>query len=43
MITNFYDKKMPKENVPCKCLSIIMLDSVIKTRKQVKSIILKRF
>ena len=22
---------MPKEKIPCKCLSIIMLDSVIKT------------
>ena len=25
-ITNFYNKKMPKEKVPCKCLSINMLD-----------------
>ena len=30
MITNFYNKKMPKEKAPCKCLSIIMIDSVIK-------------
>ena len=30
MITNFHNKKMPKEKAPCKCLSIIMLDSVIK-------------
>ena len=30
MITNFHNKKMPKEEVPCNCLSIIMLDSVIK-------------
>ena len=29
--TNFYNKKMPKEKVPCKCLSIIMLDSVIES------------
>ena len=29
MITNFH-KKMPKEKVPCKCLSTIMLDSVVK-------------
>ena len=26
MITNFQDKKMPKEKVPCKYLSIIMVD-----------------
>ena len=25
---------MPKEKIPCKCLSIIMLDSVIKTDKK---------
>ena len=25
---------MPKEKTPCKCLSIIMLDSVIKTNKK---------
>ena len=31
MITNFHNKKMPKEQVPCKCLSIIMLDSVIES------------
>ena len=31
IITNFYNKKMPKEKVPCKCLSIIMLDSVIES------------
>ena len=34
MITNFHNKKMPKEKVPCKCLSIIMLDSVIKSNKK---------
>ena len=34
MITNFHNKKLPKENVPCKCLSIIMLDSVIKGNKK---------
>ena len=33
MITNFQDKKMPKEKAPCKCLSMIMLDSVIKANK----------
>ena len=25
---------MPKEKAPCKCLSIIMLDSVIKANKK---------
>ena len=40
MITNFHNKKIPKEKVPCKCLSIIMLDSVIKAKK---GIILKHF
>ena len=25
---------MPKEKAPCKCLSIITLDSVIKTNKK---------
>ena len=34
MITNFHNKKIPKEKVPCKCLSIIMLDSVIKANKK---------
>ena len=33
MITNFQSNKMPKEKAPCKCLSIIMLDSVIKGKK----------
>ena len=28
--TNFHNKKVPKEKIPCKCLSIIILDSVIK-------------
>ena len=32
MITNFQSKKLPKEKVPCRCLSI-MLDSVIKAKK----------
>ena len=41
MITNFHNKKMPKEKAPCKCLSIIILDSVIKANK--KLIIFKRF
>ena len=29
IITNFYNKKIPEETVPHKCLSIIILDSVI--------------
>ena len=33
MITNFHDKKMLKEKTPCKCLSIIILDSFIKANK----------
>ena len=31
--TNFQGKKMPKEKVPGKCLSITMLDSVVKVKK----------
>ena len=31
MITNFHNEKMLKEKVSCKCLSIIMLDSVIES------------
>ena len=34
IITNFHNKKMPKEKAPCKCLSIIMIDSVIKVNKK---------
>ena len=34
MITNFHNKKLPKEKAPCKCLSIIMSDSVIKANKK---------
>ena len=34
MITNFHNKKMPKEKAPCKCLSKIMLDSIIKANKK---------
>ena len=40
VITNFHNKKMPKEKAPCKYLSIIMIDSVIKANK---SITLKHF
>ena len=34
VITNFYNKKLPKEKAPCKCLSIIMIESVIKANKK---------
>ena len=34
MITNVQSTKMPKEKAPCKCLSIIMPDSVIKAKKK---------
>ena len=34
MNTNFQDKKMLKEKALCNCLSIIMLDSVIKAKKK---------
>ena len=34
MVTNFHNKKMPNEKAACKCLSIIMLDSVIKANKK---------
>ena len=32
--TNFHNKKMPKEKAPSKCLSIIMIESVIKVNKK---------
>ena len=35
IITNFYDKKMPKEKARCKCLSIIIIDSVITLNKKI--------
>ena len=34
IITNFHNKKTPKEKAPCKCLSITMIDSVIKAYKK---------
>ena len=34
IITNFHNKKMPKEKGPGKCLSIIMIDSVVKVNKK---------
>ena len=33
---------MPKEKAPCKCLSIIMLDSVSKANKKLSSNIFRR-
>ena len=33
IITNFHNKKMPKEKASCKCLSITMIDSVNKANK----------
>ena len=30
IISNFYNKIMAQEKAPCKCLSMIMLDSIIK-------------
>ena len=34
MITNFQGKKIPKERPLCKCLSIMILDSVVKAKKK---------
>ena len=34
VITNFHNTLIPKQKVPCKSLSIIMLDSVIKANKK---------
>ena len=34
IITNFHNKKMLKEKAPCRCLSIIMIDSVIRVNKK---------
>ena len=36
IITNFHNKIMPQEKGPCKCLSIITLDSIIKAIKKLK-------
>ena len=36
VITNFQGKKMQKEKAPCKCFSIIMLDSIVKLDSVVK-------
>ena len=35
--TNFQGKSVPKGKVPCKCLSIIMLDSAAKAKKKTLS------
>ena len=34
IITNFHNKKIPKENAPSKCLSIVMINSVIRVNKK---------
>ena len=34
IITNFHNKKMPKEKAVCRCLLIIMIDSVMKANKK---------
>ena len=34
IISNFHNKKIPKEKVPCKCLLIIMIDFVIEAGKK---------
>ena len=34
IITNFHNKKIPKEKAPCKCLSIIMIDTAIGLNKK---------
>ena len=34
MVANFHNKKIPKEKLLCKCLSIIILNSVIKANKK---------
>ena len=34
VITNFHNKEIPQEKATCKCLSIIMIDSVVKGNKK---------
>ena len=34
IITSFHNKKKHKEKTPCKCISIITIDSVIKANKK---------
>ena len=34
MVSDFHNKKIPKEKAPYKCLLILMLDSVIKVNKK---------
>ena len=34
MNTNFQGKRVPKEDLPCECLSLIMLDSVVGVSKE---------
>ena len=37
IITSFHNKKKRKEKIPCKCISIITIDSVIKANKKILS------
>ena len=32
--TNFQGKRIPKENIPCKSLSLVMLDSVVEVNNK---------
>ena len=34
IVTNFHNKKIPKEKSPCKCPSLVILDSIIKANKK---------
>ena len=34
MVANFHNKKIPKEKAPCKCLSITVIDSVVRANKK---------
>ena len=34
IISNFHNKKVPEEKIPYKCLSIIVLDSILETDKK---------
>ena len=41
IFTNFHNRKMPKEKAPCKCLSAIRIDSVVKSNKKYPQILLE--
>ena len=34
MFTNFRDKNVPKEKVPCQCLTLVSIDSVTNAKKK---------